>query len=76
MKAPIMLHALASFLVLLSDRGTNALSKSATILVFTPSGKPSRLCISEISFSITSVGVVGVGGDGSLTLTCEVSVAC
>lgn len=39
MKPPITLHALASFLVLLSDRSTNTLSKVVTIPVFAPSGK-------------------------------------
>jgi hypothetical protein len=64
MKAPSMLHALASFLGLSSDRSDSALSKNATIVVFAPSGTPSRFCISEISFSIASVGVVGTGGGG------------
>ena len=64
MKASSMLHALASFLVLLSDRSAKALSKNATILVFAPSGTPSRFCMSDISFSIASVGVVGPGGGG------------
>jgi hypothetical protein len=71
-----MLQALTSFLVLSSDRSPNALSKNATILVFAPSGIRSRFCISEISFSITSLGVDGEGGGRSLTVTCRVSVTC
>jgi hypothetical protein len=59
-EAAIRLHALASFLVLLSDRSATALSKSVTILVFAPSGMPSRFSISEISLSIISLGVVVV----------------
>ncbi|MDQ4101299.1 MAG: hypothetical protein M3115_03825 [Thermoproteota archaeon] len=42
-----MLQALASFLVLLSDRIANALSKSVTIPVFVPSGTSRRFSLTR-----------------------------
>jgi hypothetical protein len=57
---------------LLSSSSANAFSKNATILVFVPSGIPSRFSTSEISFSITSLGVVGPGG-GGFTVTVNYS---